>query len=183
MGEYEHAWSIWFNLCYFNVSVLFNLKHRKTDINLSAFKHFRGLKYAEPILDFWGSYAKLCRPGVGRGLWMKHICPCFTLSRIALAESARQTVSLCLFAMLSTRCFILEQESLRHSRYMIWLIWLALNRSFESVSCRLKNSCNRIITICELIICCDEQVHWKESVCSWIRHRFCVSEHVMYYKE
>ncbi len=52
---------------------------------------------------------------------------------------------------------------------------------------RLENSCNRIIAsvnesfvaICEPI----EQVHWKESVCSWIIHRFCVSEHVMYYKE
>ncbi len=125
MGEYERAWVIWFNWCYFNVSVLFNLKHRKTDIDLSALKHFRGLKYAEPILDFWGSYAKLCRPGGGGGggLWMKHICPCFTLSRITLAESARQTVSLPRLAMLSTRCFILEQETLRHSRYMIWQIF------------------------------------------------------------
>ncbi len=35
------------------------------------------------------------------------------------------------------------------------------------------------VAICEPI----EQFHWKESVCSWIIHRFCVSEHVMYYKE
>ncbi len=34
---------------------------------------------------------------------MKHICLFFTLSRIALAESARETVSLPRLAMLSTR--------------------------------------------------------------------------------
>ncbi len=32
-----------FNLCYFNV-LFFDLKHRDTAIDLSAFKHFRGLK-------------------------------------------------------------------------------------------------------------------------------------------
>ncbi len=50
-----------------------------------------------PILDFWGPYAKLCRR---RGVcvcvcekeWMKIIFPCFTPSRIALTESARETV-------------------------------------------------------------------------------------------
>ncbi len=50
-----------------------------------------------PILDFWGPYAKLCRwRGVRVGgvkEWMKRICPCFTQSRIALTESARETVS------------------------------------------------------------------------------------------
>ncbi len=37
------------------------------------------------------------------------ICPCFTPSRIALAESARETVSLPRLAMLSTPLFSLEQ--------------------------------------------------------------------------
>ncbi len=32
---------------------------------------------------------------------------------------------------------------------------LALNGSFESLSCRLENSCNRIIAIRELIFWCD----------------------------
>ncbi len=36
---------------------------------------------------------------------MKRICPCFTPSRIALAESARDTVSLPRLTMLSTRFF------------------------------------------------------------------------------
>ncbi len=63
-----------------------------------------------PILDFWGPYAKLFSPAgwgggggkVGVEEWMKRICPCFTPSRIALAEGARETVSL--GGMLST-CF------------------------------------------------------------------------------
>ncbi len=38
---YERAWVILFNRCYFN-----DLKHnvRDTDVDLSAFKHFSGLK-------------------------------------------------------------------------------------------------------------------------------------------
>jgi len=39
--EDERALDILLNLCYFNVS-FFDLKHR--DIDLSAFKHFSGLK-------------------------------------------------------------------------------------------------------------------------------------------
>ncbi len=50
-------------------------------------------------------------------LGMNQICLCFTPSRIA--ESARETESLPRLAMLSTRCFNLEQETLRHPRYMI----------------------------------------------------------------
>ncbi len=54
------------------------------------------------------TYAKLCRrPGGwgGGGVeeWIKRICPCFTPSRIALAEGARETVSL--RGRLSTRFF------------------------------------------------------------------------------
>ncbi len=59
-----------------------------------------------PILGFWGPYAKLCRGGVVEE-WMKRICPCFTPSRIALAEGARETVSL--RGTLSTRFFFLFQ--------------------------------------------------------------------------
>ncbi len=42
---YERAWVILFNRCYFNV-LFFDLKHnvRDTDVDLSAFKHFSGLK-------------------------------------------------------------------------------------------------------------------------------------------
>ncbi len=41
------------------------------------------------IFDFWGPYKKLCR-----GEWMKRICPCFTLSRITLAEKrSRNSIS------------------------------------------------------------------------------------------
>ncbi len=61
--------------------------------------------------------------GGGGGRTKKHICPCFTPSWIALAESARETVSLPWFVMLSTRFISLEQETLLHSRYMIWLIF------------------------------------------------------------
>ncbi len=39
--------------------------------------------------------------------WMKRICPCFTPSRIALAEGARETVSL--RGTLSARFFFLFQ--------------------------------------------------------------------------
>ncbi len=44
-------------------------------------------------------------PAGGGGVeeWMKRICPCFTPSRITLAEGARETVSL--RGKLSTRCF------------------------------------------------------------------------------
>ncbi len=45
-----------------------------------------------------------------------HLSVCFTRSRIALAESARETVSLPRLATLSTSFFSLEQETLRHSR-------------------------------------------------------------------
>ncbi len=55
--------------------------------------------------------------------WVKCICLCFTPSRVTLAESARETVFLPRLAMLSARFFCLEQETLRHSRYMIWLIF------------------------------------------------------------
>ncbi len=41
--------------------------------------------------------------GWGVEEWMKHICPCFSLSRIALAEGAREAVSL--RGTLSTRFF------------------------------------------------------------------------------
>ncbi len=54
-------------------------------------------------------------------LRMKHICPCFTPSRKALEKQSRLT-------MLSTRCFSLEQETLRHSRYMILLIFMKKGR-------------------------------------------------------
>ncbi len=94
MGEYERAWVIWFNWCYFNVSVLFNLKHRKTDIDLSAFKHFRGLKYAEPILDldFWG---KTVSTGGGGGGVMNetHLSVFYTVSNRACRKRSTNSVS------------------------------------------------------------------------------------------
>ncbi len=42
---YERPWVILFNRCYFNV-LFFDLKHnvRDTDVDLSAFKDFSGLK-------------------------------------------------------------------------------------------------------------------------------------------
>ncbi len=50
---------------------------------------------------------------------MKCICPCFTPSRIALAEGARETVSL--RGTLSARFFFfLKQETVQHSRYNIF---------------------------------------------------------------
>ncbi len=70
------------------------------------------VSWAVPILDFWGPYAKLCRRPGGGG-WMKRICPCSTPSRIALAEGARETVSL--RGRLSARFFFffffLKQET------------------------------------------------------------------------
>ncbi len=64
--------------------------------------------------------------GGGRGVedeeWMKRICPCFTPSRIALAEGAREALSL--HGTLSTVFFFVffffKQETIRHSRYMIF---------------------------------------------------------------
>ncbi len=51
---------------------------------------------------------------------MKRICPCYTPSRIALAEGARETVSL--RGMLSARFFFFfsQTRDCRHSRYMIF---------------------------------------------------------------
>ncbi len=48
--------------------------------------------------------------------WMKRICPCYTPSRIALAEGARETVSL--RGKLSI--FFFKQETVWHSRYKIF---------------------------------------------------------------
>ncbi len=53
----------------------------------------------------------LCLVPVVMNYQMKHICPCLTQSWIALAESARETVSLPRLAMLSTSFFSLEQET------------------------------------------------------------------------
>ncbi len=44
---------------------------------------------------------------IGMKEWMKRICPCFTPSRIALMESARETVSLPRLVKLSTLFFFL----------------------------------------------------------------------------
>ncbi len=57
--------------------------------------------------------------------WMKCICPCFTPSWIA--ESGRETVSLSRYA-LNAFFFRLEQETSRHSRYMIWQIFTKKGR-------------------------------------------------------
>ncbi len=55
--------------------------------------------------------------GVGLKEWLKRICPCFTPSRIALVESARETVSLPWLGTLSTLFFVssLCQETVQHS--------------------------------------------------------------------
>ncbi len=66
--------------------------------------------------------------GEVRNEWMKRICLCFTPPWIRLAESARETVSLPRLAMLSTCFFRLEQETLGHSRYKIWLIFYVERR-------------------------------------------------------
>ncbi len=55
--------------------------------------------------------------------WMKRICPCYTPSRIALAEGARETVSL--RGTLSARFFFFfffffKQETVRHPPYKIF---------------------------------------------------------------
>ncbi len=50
---------------------------------------------------------------------MDETCLCFTPSRITLMESARETVSLLRLRTLLTRLFCLEQETIRHPRYMI----------------------------------------------------------------
>ncbi len=41
--------------------------------------------------------------------WMKRVCPCFSPSRIALTESAREKVSLSQLGKLSTRLFFLSR--------------------------------------------------------------------------
>ncbi len=82
------------------------------------------------ILDFWGPYARLCFDQGGGGfkwLRMKHICPCFTPSQTALAESNRETVSLPRLAMLSTRCFSLEQV------HVTWFDWFLRRKGDSTV--------------------------------------------------
>ncbi len=63
-----------------------------------------------PLLVVWGPYTKhtVLPAGGGEGNlgfgmkeWRKRICPCFTPSRIALTDSARETVSLPQFFFLS----------------------------------------------------------------------------------
>ncbi len=93
------------------------------------YKMFSGLSQspeniirAEPILEFWNPNAKLCQPGGGGGggglsscyEWMKRICPCFH-SNIWERVSLPQLAITCFFC--------LEQDTLWHSRYMIWLIF------------------------------------------------------------
>ncbi len=42
--------------------------------------------------------------------WMKRVCPCFSQSRIALTESAREKVSLSQLGKLSTRFFFVSSK-------------------------------------------------------------------------
>ncbi len=93
----------------------------------------------ELILDFLGAYSKSYTlwncvnrggGGTGRVVMNKHICPCFVN---CARESARETVSLPRLAMRSTRCFSLDQETLRHSRYMNHLDWF-LRRKGDSTA-------------------------------------------------
>ncbi len=75
-------------------------------------------------LRLLGAIRKTVSPGGITNERMKRICPCFTPPRIALAESARET---CLFRgslCFQTVFFCLEQETLQHSHYMIWLIYV-----------------------------------------------------------
>ncbi len=75
-------------------------------------------------LRLLGAIRKTVSPSGITNERMKRICPCFTPPRIALAESARET---CLFRGLlcfQNGFFYLEQETLQHSHYMIWLIYV-----------------------------------------------------------
>ncbi len=74
-------------------------------------------KTVSPAGGVWGGGGVWLGWGVEK--WMKRICPRFTPSQIALAEGARDTVSL--RGMLST-FFFLKQETVRHSRYKIFYI-------------------------------------------------------------
>ncbi len=94
-----------------NIYLYFYLERMQTLQSKKKKKNCIHKKYvsnAEPILDFWGPYAKLCRGGgmISFNEWMKRIWPCFVF---ALAESY---------------FFGLKQETLRHSRYIIWLFFM-----------------------------------------------------------
>ncbi len=52
---------------------------------------------------------------------MKHICPCFTPSQITLAESARETLSLPLLVMISTR-FLVSRKRF-YDIHVTWFDW------------------------------------------------------------
>ncbi len=83
----------------------------------------------KPILEFWGPYAERGggggggggggRGGGGGGVgmkeWIQCIYLCFTPSRITLTESAH--------FFHGSMCIRLKQETVRHSHYMIWLIF------------------------------------------------------------
>ncbi len=75
-----------------------------------------------PILDFRGPYAKLCRGGERMDATNAFVHVSLHLesrSRKALEKQYlfRSSVHVQLF------CFCLEQETVRHSRYMIWQIF------------------------------------------------------------
>ncbi len=52
---------------------------------------------------------------------MQRICLCFTPSRIAIVESAHLFCGSVLFQL---GLFFLEQETVRYSRFKIWLIFM-----------------------------------------------------------
>ncbi len=77
---------------------------------------------AVPILDIWGPYAKLCPGGGGGDGWDAFVRVSLRLeshSRKALEKQYlfRGSYKLSFFFF-----FKQEQETGRHSRYMIWLI-------------------------------------------------------------
>ncbi len=65
-------------------------------------------------------------------LWMKRNCPCFTPSRIVLADSARETVSLSRLTMLSTH-FCLVSSKRPYDIHVTWFDWF-LHRKGDSTA-------------------------------------------------
>ncbi len=75
---------------------------------------FLAMHITSARLDFWGPYTKI------NGGGGTHICPCFTPSRIASHGKRSRNSS---FGSIHFQLFFfcLEQETVGHSRYMIWL--------------------------------------------------------------
>ncbi len=131
-SEYEHnahnAWKCFLsrrNLFWKLLTQLSALKDQIQYIYRPNIYIYISLYISVLILDFWGPYAELCR-GHG-GCWDErmnetHLSVFHSISNRAHGKRSRNNIS-SVTRYTFNSFFSLEQETVRHSRYMIWLIF------------------------------------------------------------